>query len=273
MKRVAWATDVHLNFLDEPGRRGFAGSLAEQSPDVVLISGDIAESPSLVQHLKEMEDALRRPILFVLGNHDFYRGSIARTRADVTQLAAGSEFLDYLTVSDVVELTPTTAVVGHDGWGDARLGDYEHSSLLLNDFFLIEELRKWDRDPADMDRHALEEALHVLGDEAAGHFARVLPEALEAHRRVIAVTHVPPFREAAWHGGKYSDDDWLPFFACKAIGDCMLEAMRQRPDRELLVLCGHTHDSGQTQVSDNLRVLTGRARYCEPAIEEIFEFE
>ena len=53
----------------------------------------------------------------------------------------------------------------------------------------------------------------------------------------------------------------------------MLDVMRTRPDRELVVLCGHTHGSGRTQILDNLRVLTGGARYGEPRIGEILEFE
>ena len=273
MARVAWLTDIHLNFLEAEARRRFAESVARQSPDVVVISGDIAESPNVVAYLREMEAVLRLPIYFVLGNHDFYRGSIQGTRDEVTGLAAGSECLVYLTASGVVELTPTTALAGHDGWADARLGDYYGSNVLLNDFFYIEELARFKRGHWEIDRPPLEEALHALGDEAAEHFARVLPEAFEAHRRVVAVTHVPPFREAAWHQGKYSDDDWLPFFASKAVGDCMLDVMRTRPDRELVVLCGHTHGSGRTQILDNLRVLTGGARYGEPRIGEILEFE
>ncbi|MFH1919482.1 MAG: metallophosphoesterase [Planctomycetota bacterium] len=273
MKRLAWLTDVHLNFLDDVDRRQFAESLAGESFDAVVISGDIAESPDVCEHLREMADVVRRPIYFVLGNHDFYRGSIERTRHEVTELAAGSEFLDYLTASGVVELTPTTALVGHDGWGDARLGDYDGSDVLLNDFFYIEELKRYQTGPWEIDRAPLEGMLRSLGNEAARHFARVLPEAFETHRRVVAVTHVPPFREAAWHKGKHSDDDWLPFFASKAAGDCMRDVMRDRPDRELVVLCGHTHGAGQTQILDNLRVLTGGADYGRPRIEEILEFE
>ena len=273
MKRVAWLTDIHLNFLEHVDRRQFARSVADASPDAVLVGGDIGESPDVVEHLREMADIVRCPIYFVLGNHDFYRGSIAQTRREVSELAAGSDHLVYLTGADVVELSPTTALVGHDGWGDARLGDYYGSRVLLNDFLLIDELRLFNAERDDLDRPRLEPVLNALGDEAAGHFARVLPAAMESHRRVVALTHVPPFREAAWHQGKPSDDDWLPFFACKAVGDCFLEVMRDRPDRELLVLCGHTHGSGETQILENLRVLTGGARYREPAIQRVFEFE
>jgi len=273
MKRVAWLTDIHLNFLDYVDRRQFVQSIADASPDAVLIGGDIGESPDVVEHLEEMADVVRRPIYVVLGNHDFYRGSIAETRERVSELAAGSDHLVYLPDADVVELSPTTALVGHDGWGDARLGDYAGSEVLLNDFFLIDELKQWRLGPWELDREMLRQTLEALGDEAAEHFARVLPSAMESHCRVVALTHVPPFRESAWHEGKWSDEAWLPFFACKAVGDCFLDLMRDRPDRELLVLCGHTHGSGETQILENLRVLTGGARYRHPKVQEIFELE
>jgi Icc protein len=273
MKRIAWLTDVHLNFLDDQGRRRFAESVAGRSPDAVVISGDIAESPNVVGHLEEIAAIVGRPIYFVLGNHDYYRGSILETRREIARMDDRSDLLVYLSTAGVVELTPTTALVGHDGWGDARLGDFYGSEVLLNDFFLIEELSRFSGALGVLDRQPLEQALRALGDEAAEHFARVLPEAFQTHRRVVAVTHVPPFREAAWHQGKYSDDDWLPFFAAKAVGDCLLDVMASRPDRELVVLCGHTHGGGQAQLRDNLQVLTGAAEYCEPAIQQLFEFE
>ncbi len=273
MKRVAWLTDVHLNFLEEVDRRQFLRSVAALSADAVLISGDIAESPDVAGHLADVASAVRRPVYFVLGNHDFYKGSIARTRQQVTQRADGSDWLVYLTAAGVVELSPTTALVGHDGFGDARLGDYARSDVLLNDVLLIDELKRWNIGPWQPDRVMLERVLHALGDEAAEHFARVLPEALAGHRHVVAVTHVPPFAESAWHRGRQSDPYWLPYFACKAVGDVMRDVMQNHPDRELTVLCGHTHGSGEARILDNLRVLTGGATYGEPAVQRVFEFE
>jgi Icc protein len=272
MKRLAWISDIHLNFLDAAGRREFCAGLAAAAPDAVLLGGDIAESPQLCHHLLEMAEALRRPIYFVLGNHDFYRGSIAETRRRVAQLADDSPLLAYLSRTGVVEVGPQTALVGHDGWADGREGDFAHSEVILNDYLLIEELTKFEGG-LELDRHALGSELAALGDEAAAHFAAVLPQALETHRRVIALTHVPPFREACWYQGRISDDDYLPHFACRAVGQLLREVMQSRPDRELLVLCGHTHGEGQARILDNLRVLTAGADYGRPTIQQIFEFE
>ena len=48
-------------------------------------------------------------------------------------------------------------------------------------------------------------------------------QALERFEHVLVLTHVPPFREACWHEGRISGDDYLPYFACKATGDVLLD--------------------------------------------------
>ena len=113
----------------------------------------------------------------------------------------------------------------------------------------------------------------ALADEAAGHFATVLEQAASQYPNVIAVTHVPPFREAAWYQGKTSNDDFLPHFACKVVGDTMLAVMKKHPNSQLLVLCGHTHGGGEIQPVDNIRVLTGEAEYERPRISRVLEIE
>jgi 3',5'-cyclic-AMP phosphodiesterase len=267
--RVAWMTDLHLNFLEPKDRLWFMETARDQA-DAFAISGDMAEYPGIIDVLTEMEQVWQKPVYFVLGNHDFYRGSIRRTRADVAELAAQRRFLIYLTATGVVELSPQTALVGHDGWADARLGDFDGSDVVLNDYFLIDELRKWKGD-FDLDKPALRETLNMLGDEAARHFQCVLQQAVARYPSVIAVTHVPPFKEAAWYDGRQSDDNYLPHFACQVVGDVMRNVMQANPKARLLVLCGHTHGRGEAQVLANLQVLTGGAEYRNPAIQRIFD--
>jgi Icc protein len=269
--RLAWLTDIHLNFLAPDERQDFLKLVAERC-DAVVVSGDIGESPDIERLLGEMESVLRKPTYFVLGNHDFYKGSIARTRERVGRLARQSDRLVYLTQEGVAQLTPDTALVGHDGWADARLGGFDRSDVLLNDFFLIEELSRWNRDFV-LDKEGLRKTLQDLGDEAASHFAKVLAEAVSDYREVIAVIHAPPFREAAWYGGRTSDDDWLPHMTCKAAGDAMLGVMRSHPDSKLLVLCGHTHGRGEVSILDNLYVWTGGAEYGSPGIQRVLTVE
>jgi len=269
--RLAWLTDPHLNFIDTQVMEQFFESVAEQA-DAIAISGDIGESYSVFHYLRRIEEFVGKPVYFVLGNHDFYRGSICQVRRLVAEVARESNHLKYLTAMDVQELTPRTAIIGHDGWADGRLGDYDHSEVILNDHLLIAELAVcWNG--VAVDKQKLGPVLMALADEAAKHFEKVLEEAASKYPNVIAVTHVPPFREAAWYQGKPSGDDYLPYFASKAVGDVMQRVMAAHPNSNLLVLCGHTHDSGEIKVLENLRVLTGEARYGKLRINRILEVE
>jgi hypothetical protein len=90
-------------------------------------------------------------------------------------------------------------------------------------------------------------------------------------RQVIVLMHVPPFRGACWYQQAPSDDNWAPHFVCQAAGEVLLEVAAAHPDRELLVLCGHTHGGGEYRPRPNLTVLTAEAEYGRPQIQRIFE--
>ena len=267
--RLAWLTDIHLNFVDAFRFRELFAEVRDRA-DAVAISGDIAESRDVCHYLRRIDEIVQKPIFFVLGNHDFYRGSVAQTRRIVTSLTEDVDNLKYLTAMRVVPLTERTAIVGHDGWADGQFGDYWGTSLILNDHLLIAEMSRW-FDGSRVDKKNLLSVLMSLGDEAAKHFAAVLEEAAGSFPNIIAVTHVPPFREAAWHQGRPSSDDYLPYFACKAVGDSMVAVMQKHPQATLTVLCGHTHGGGEFQAADNIRVLTGDARYGKPKINNILD--
>ncbi len=261
---VVWLTDIHLNFAVPPRQRDFLNSLRESSPDAILLTGDIAESDDVSDYLTTLAETVPCPIYFVLGNHDFYFGSIAGVRARVGQLCQRWSNLHYLSQLGVLELTPTIGLIGQDGWADARVGDYERSTVMMNDYRLIAELShvgKRERWPL----------LKQLGDDAAAHIRRYLPEALIRYQHVYLATHVPPLREACWHEGAISDDEWAPHFVCQAIGDAIMEIMPHWPTHLLTVLCGHTHGVGECRPLPNVHILTGGAEYGAPAITRVID--
>ena len=267
--KLAWLTDIHLNFLQTAKRWQFFETVKEAA-DAIVISGDIGESGDVAQYLSEMANAIKKPIYLVLGNHDFYRDSIAGTRRRIAKLAEETEHLHYLTSLGVVALTKKTAIVGHDGWADGRFGDYDGTQVILSDHSLIQEIASSYR-YFHLDKYRLKATMTALADEAARQFERVLEEAAASYQNIIAVTHVPPFREAAWYEGKISDDDYLPYFVCKVVGDVMRKVMLSHPQVKLVVLCGHTHSGGQVQIAANIDVLTGEARYGHPIVQQVLQ--
>lgn len=243
----------------------FAAGVVAQRPDVVLIGGDTSESKDLVAHLSQLARLLRVPIYFVLGNHDYYYGSIEAVRQRVVELCRREPLLHYLSAAEtVVELSPDTALVGHDGWADGRLADYFASTVMMNDELLIAEL-------IGLSRAARWERLKALADEAAAHVRRVLPLALR-YPQAVLLMHVPPFREACWYAGEISNDNWLPHFTCHAVGEAIRDVMSEHPHRALTVLCGHTHGRGEASPLPNVQVFTGGAQYGRPEIQRMFDF-
>lgn len=263
MKNIAWLTDIHLNFLDYSGVTNFCEGITAMDPDAVLITGDIGDADSIRGHLSIIENIIKRPIYFVLGNHDFYSGSIRNVRSNINDLVKNSKWLHWMDIEGVIKLSDTTCIVGHSGWADGRFGNTS-SRINLNDYFFINEFIGLGLNERFM-------KLNQIGDEAAAYVKHILPEALDNFKFILFITHVPPFKEACWYRGSISDDDWLPHFSCKSMGDVLFEAMQKYPDRRMTVLCGHTHSSGEAQILPNLLVKTGKAKYGVPEIQELIE--
>jgi predicted MPP superfamily phosphohydrolase len=261
MKQLAWVTDIHLNFVTRSRIERFCRAIRDGSPDAVLVGGDIGEAASVTNYLRCLESLLNRPLYFVLGNHDYYYGRISEVRASILKLCRASSLLHWLAAEPVIELTPATGLVGHDSWADGRYGNGTMSEMLLNDYLLIHDF-------VGLSRSRRFHLLGEMGDIAAAHFARVLPDAFARFQSVILLTHVPPFRESCWYEGRISDDEALPHFACKAVGEVLKREMTARPDRHLTVLCGHTHGAGMVDILPNLRVITGGAEYGKPQVQE-----
>ena len=256
--RLTWATDIHLDHATPAARAEFHQELARRAAPVVL-TGDLADAATLEPLLLELAAAVDQPVRFVLGNHDFYGGSVADVRARAAALRDRDARLQWLPAAGLVRLDEDTLLVGHDGWCDGRFGDWAGSKVLLNDYLQIRDLAE-----AHLHKPTLLARIQSLAAEAAAYLADILPRALAAAARVVVATHVPPFREACWHEGQISDDDWLPHFSSRVVGEALLAAADAFPSREMLVLCGHTHGAGVTRPRENLAVVTGGAAYGRP---------
>jgi len=261
--RLAWATDIHLNFLTPGEVERFGEAVAELGADAFLVTGDIAEASSLIPLLEDLAAASGQAGLFVLGNHDFYGGDVSdvRRRAQALPQSVGT----WLGSGTVLDLGGGLVLVGVDGWGDARHGDPERSPIKLNDFQLIGDLRGGSHT-------RLIETLREMGDREAEQARRVLEDALGSDpSAILFATHVPPFRAACVYDGQPADDDWAPYFTCKAVGDVLVEFATAHPEVRMTVLCGHSHAAAQVQVLPNLEVRAGAAEYGAPRVE-LLEF-
>lgn len=263
--KLAWLTDIHLNFIDDDARQEFYQEIVNSGCDTALISGDIAEAPCLESLLNEMVAYIDKPIYFVLGNHDYYRGQIQEVHDAMTALTQNNDKLFWLPASGIQKLDNSTFLIGQDGWADGRLGDYQNSRVVLNDSRLIADLFQ----EKILGKYQLLSKMQQLADADAMKLENDLNQAIaKTPKKIIVLTHVPPFKETCLYQGKISGDDFLPYFGSKVIGDLLIKVSQENPGIEFLVLCGHTHSAASIQ-RGNLTVEVGRAEYGRPEIQKV----
>lgn len=260
VKKLVWVTDLHLDAADLEAQAYFLDELLNSKADLFLVGGDICNGAQCLHQLEVMQKALNKPMYFVLGNHDYYHGSIEDIRQLARNSSASNKNLKYLTEGHIVELTADTALIGHDGWSDGREGDFLASTIQLNDYFLIKEL-------SQITPEERLKRLNAYGQQAADSLKAGLLKAFEKFQRVVVLTHVPPYRNACQYHGQETDDNWAPHFVGRSTGDALLEVMKAHPDKQLLVLCGHTHSPTDLFITDNMRVVAGESDLGTPSIQ------
>ena len=267
-KLLFWATDIHLNFLSPATNKIFLGTVLTKlkTGNVMVVTGDIAEAPSVCEFMEVWKDQIEAQgseLYFILGNHDFYRGSIEKVR---NKLRTGVLSKNWLPSAGIIKLSETTALIGHDGFYDGGYDNWFKSKVDMNDYYSIQELGPNQCPVRQMKFDKLQE----LSQEAADFIYATGTEALKTYDTLYVGTHVPPFREAAVHMGKESDPDWMPHFSSKRMGDALRRLALENPTKQITVLCGHTHGEGLCHPESNLMCYTGKADYYHPRVANSF---
>jgi 3',5'-cyclic-AMP phosphodiesterase len=138
--RLLWVTDLHLEFLSEERDRKaqFLEVLFNESADAVLITGDVSNATNLEEDLNCLAQ-LNKAVYFVLGNHDFYGGTIAGS-IEVAQRAVARhpERLIYLDDAWLNRLTSKIKLIGVNGFADGLAGRGWRTTARSNDFCQIQ---------------------------------------------------------------------------------------------------------------------------------------
>jgi predicted phosphohydrolase len=270
---ILWVTDIHLDHIadrtvsmdEQPFLDSFISKLNEADATAVAITGDISNAQQICVHLEHLERKLSpkfEKIFFVLGNHDFYHGSIVTVIKEIKALCARLPRLVYLTdSSSPIQLTDKTAIVGHDGWYDGGYANwFAPGVVLMNDYYIIHEFMK-----CRTDKHKFD-LMNQFANGCANKIRIHVAEAAKSFENVLFLTHVPPFRENAVYRGKISDNNWMPCFSSKRAGDALVEVAEAFPNVNFKSLCGHSHGRARFFRKSNLESLTGESDYGKPEV-------
>ncbi len=287
--RLTWATDVHLDFITNLNSAKatarnfdiFCSFFKKESCDAIVLSGDISIAMFLQDHLLALEERLKRPIYFVLGNHDFWGDRTMHVRKMMTELSNRSEYLKYLSAIPYVQLNKDIFMVGHDGWYDGLYGDPRLSSLVMNDWTQIGDYVDASS-PIFRDKQIIDSAaiLTVAREQAllaTRHVTDGIKSLLSRRspRKIIVVTHVPPFTQPLDLSGSFKDrgtkQDVYPWYTSKTMGDMLLSVANSNLAVQFEVLCGHCHVKCDEYITSNLFLRSGVAEYYNPKPQLTFD--
>lgn len=258
--RLVWTTDLHLDSVPTHTWEQWVRDINALRADGLLITGDISEGDDVVLKLQNIVRDINLPVYFVLGNHDFYGSTFQATRQNVIHACRDSSQLHYLTDLSAMQISAGTYLLGEDGWADGTVGNYDTSTIHLNDFERIGDFKA-------SAQSTWKQQLHDIGRASATRLRTKLEQLPTDTQQVLVLTHAPPFREACWYEGKTTDDNWAPFFVAGQVGNTLLDFSQLRPECKMTVLCGHTHHAGVAKMNANLQVHTGAAISRQPGIE------
>lgn len=272
MKIMAWATDIHLDCVQDA--ESSVEVLAEscKDADCLLVTGDISVAPSLPLHLQMLDVILEKPVYFVLGNHDFYFSDVATVRQKVADTCRRGSFLTYLSNVPFIRLDNGVALVGHDGWYDAGNGDINQSKLIMNDWIRIKDYSSALRQTPGGIQIFKDEIVNIarsLCQPGVNHIANgIKAAAREKNDKIVVVTHVPPFAESCVpnESKPMRLQDALPWYTSRAMGEMLLRAAKSLPNINFQVFSGHVHCQYKGKILPNLEVKVGRSEYGSPQL-------
>lgn len=249
------ASDLHLEFL----QRRFPGqTLVEPDPlaDVLVLAGDIANDCDAIELFADWPV----PVVYVMGNHEFYGCNITRVRAEAKKLCAGTSVTvldnDSVTLEQLVQQPRFAALrerarahpvrfVGCTLWTDYKLFEPLVPAVMakaaaergLNDHRCINQ------DGVLFSAgHALSEHLRSrawLADELAKPF----------DGRTVVVSHHGPHRNSVH-----------PRYADSVVSAAFVSELPELLDSADLWVHGHVHDSFDYTVG-SCRVVANPAGY------------
>ncbi|HEY8708828.1 MAG TPA: metallophosphoesterase [Burkholderiaceae bacterium] len=235
-------SDLHLGFgaFDRP----------ENDADVVILAGDIARPREAVGWALRFE----KPVLYVLGNHEFYGSSIDGAADELKRLCAGTH-VHVLDNSEIVigrvRFLGTTLWTDFElfGAGEKKVAAMAEARRLIRDFSRIALAEAADAVFSPEDSAALfqRHAGWLDGRLAAAHDGPT-----------VVITHHAPSRKSIH-----------PRFVDSLLNACFVSDAERLigADRAQLWIHGHTHDSFDYFVNGT-RIVCNPRGYAKAGVNE-----
>ena len=239
-------SDLHLSLGTLP--------IPENNAEAVILAGDIARPKEAVAWAL----GFAKPVFYVVGNHEFYGGSIAGTVAELKQLCAGTNMRvldDDEVIFDGVRFLGTTLWTDFMlfGEGEKRAAAIQEALKFMRDFsrIRIDDADERYSPPPIRPRYS-RSTLRWLDRKLAEPYAGP----------TVVITHHAPSRKSIH-----------PRFADSLLNACFVSDAERLIDgtRACLWVHGHTHDSFD-YVLNGTRVVCNPRGYAKHGVNENPQF-
>ena len=252
-KKYLWFTDCHLDKLLPWTLAKFIYDIVKENPAGVFLTGDISVGPLLCYHLKLMAEFIHCPIYFILGNHDYYFKTFEEQHQNIRDLCKQYDNLIWVTESDIIYLGNEVALIGAEGWYDARLGNPDYLKFTF-DWLLIKDFKKCKNMTQRID----------MFRELSKNSCKIIKEKLESaldkdYKTIYILTHMPPWKQATRDEGTFLEKYYLPYNVNLALGETIEKVMQDRKKKSVECWVGHTHVPEYIRVSRNIVCQVGAA--------------
>jgi predicted phosphodiesterase len=265
--KILFTADLHLNIPARSRRTGrttfdaFAESIAQETPDAVVIAGDIGIPDKASEHLVAIRKVVGDlPLICCLGNHDLWvspsRHDEFGSLADVVKRFWREPARDVGAVLLDNENADLGDVVIIGGYGHFDLG-HAIPNLRVAGMIVTERIylsggmgglfwRDFEYIPNCGSR------LQADARDQAAAIAGRLDQAVGTGKRVLVATHTCPWRELNGHPISGGVEDILSAYSGNSLVGA--ELARRSAAIEFLI-CGHTHMPVREQSLSGIRAL------------------
>lgn len=256
-------TDLHLDQANSKHTAEFLRELENSEFDIALITGDIASSLNLPEHLVMLAKACGdKPLYVTLGNHDYYGSSISETIESTCLLCSHIPNLHHLSASGATDLGNQTFLIGGDGWADGQWRGRRTEDIRSPDHYSIRDFRS-------LNKWQCYRKMKQLGKESTNAIRQRLKPKLRNAQKIIVANHIPPFRTSALFNGKPCDANYQPHFVQSTLGAMLIGMAKENREKQFITLSGHTHSECSDQIFSNLTSLVGGHKKHQPKIQQI----
>lgn len=244
MMKIHLLSDLHIEIC------GFY-SIEDTGADVIVLAGDIHSGAKGIEWAITEANRLKTPIIYVAGNHEYYKREYHQTLSMMRNAAAGNELVHFLEEDEVV--INGVKFLGVTLWTDYQVSDETQELCMLmcgnliNDHRLIRM-----KDELFSTKHALKlhkESLKWLYKQI------VTPHS----GQTVVITHHGPSKHSAH-----------PEYGMNVLSGAFISDLDNLVKEADLWLYGHTHSSIDTKIG-TCRLVSNQRGYPREEIPGSFD--